>query len=349
MCALKRKDCLDHWRFPGFRTFQPQGGMTAVRLLKRLAAGWLLAAGLLSGGVLQDAAATTVVYFTGFEAGEGYSTSADLAGQNGWVQFGTGGNGVVSNFFEGYGQQAYIGYAAPVNADDTLNVWRPINLSPVPANTPLVRFSVWMAVVDSSNGQQDDFRWSVYNTEGYRLFSLDFDGVTLDVSYVLDDGAGFVGTGRKFAKGTLYELVIFMNLTSNEWSATLAGEVLATAKPITTAGSALNLGDVDAVWSIRTPGSAGDNYLLFDEYRITTGPVVQEPPVLQTVARLAEGGFRLRVFGDPGVTCVVDASSDLQSWIPLETNTVPNDGVFEFQDNHASGLVKRFYRARQWP
>lgn len=349
MNTIQRKDCLKI-RPAGDRCFVlRQLHRWAGAFFRTLAMGGILVLGLLADCARLDAASPTTVFYTGFEAAEGYTTQADLDGQNGWTRFGSGGNGVLNNFFAGYGQQAYIGFTPPANADDTLNVWRPINLAPVPANTPLVQFSVLMAVMDSSNGQRDDFRWSVYNTNGHRLFSLDFDGVSLDISYVLDDGAGFVATGRKFARATIYELIVLMDFSRNQWSATLDDAVLVNARPITTAGSALNLGDVDAVRSIRVPGSAGDNYLLFDEYLITAAPAVAAPPVLQHKARLAGGEFLLRLFGDPGATFVIDASGDLQHWTPVKTNTVPNDGVFDFLDAGAAGQARRFYRARQAP
>ena len=71
------------------------------------------------------------VYSTGFEIAEGYDPELQLVGQNNWVGFGSGGNGIITNFFEGYGQQAYIGFAPPAPKDEVLNVWRPIGLAPI--------------------------------------------------------------------------------------------------------------------------------------------------------------------------------------------------------------------------
>jgi hypothetical protein len=62
------------------------------------------------------AASPTVLYSTGFETSENFTTSADLAGQNGWQGEGSLSqlwNGVLDGAFAGYGQQAYIGFAAP--------------------------------------------------------------------------------------------------------------------------------------------------------------------------------------------------------------------------------------------
>src|SRR5580765_965591 len=71
-----------------------------------------------------------VIYQTGFEFSEGYSTNKDLVDQNGWVKFGSGGNGIVSDFIPGKGQQAYVGFTPPTtNVDSSLFVLQPLNLN----------------------------------------------------------------------------------------------------------------------------------------------------------------------------------------------------------------------------
>src|SRR6185436_10045125 len=119
-------------------------------------------------------------------------------------------------------------------------------------------FSVLMQIDPTSSTNHDDFRWSAYNSEGNRFFSLDFDGVTKTVNYGLDDGMGFFSTATAFEKSQAYDLVITMNFKRNLWSATLNGLPVVNAKPITKVGSALNLGDIDAVWVIRAPDAPGD-------------------------------------------------------------------------------------------
>ena len=39
-------------------------------------------------------------------------------------------------------------------------------------------------------------------------------------------------------------------------------------QPLTTTGAKLDLGDVSAVWVIREVGKPGDNYMVFDDYKI---------------------------------------------------------------------------------
>jgi hypothetical protein len=303
-----------------------------------------IAAGIRVGG-------QTAVYSTGFDFEEGYRTDLDLAGQNGWT--GSGGNGVVTNYFEGLGQQAYIGYSVPPGDTNSLYyVYQPVNLAPIPASEPLVKFSVMMQIVDSTstNGPFDDFRWSVYNTNGMRLFSVDFDNASLQVSYILDNEAGFVPANTKFETTGSYDLEIAMNFARNLWTATLNDVVIINAQPITTIGSPLNLGDVDAIWSVRTPGSPGDNFMLFDNYTIATEALSSIPPRLEPSGLARGGAYSARLYGEPGLVYRVEASADLVHWETLLTFTAPTPGgILDFQDPNASRFTQRFYRARQAP
>jgi hypothetical protein len=58
--------------------------------------------------------------------------------------------------------------------------------------------------------------------------------------------------------------------------------------------------------------------------------------------------FSFNVGGWPGQMIVVEAATNLVSWTPLQTNTVPDAGVFPFVDLNSAGLASRFYRARVW-
>ena len=52
----------------------------------------------------------TDVFSTQFEFSQGYSTNFDLVGQNGWIKYGSGGNGLI---LRDGSQKAYIGFAPP--------------------------------------------------------------------------------------------------------------------------------------------------------------------------------------------------------------------------------------------
>jgi hypothetical protein len=56
----------------------------------------------------------------------------------------------------------------------------------------------------------------------------------------------------------------------------------------------------------------------------------------------------LSLSGLPGQRFVIEASTDLQSWVPLSVVTV-GAGTAEFNDPDASAFGQRFYRARPAP
>ena len=58
-------------------------------------------------------------------------------------------------------------------------------------------------------------------------------------------------------------------------------------------------------------------------------------------ATRAAGQYALIVAGVPGYNYVVQASTDLVNWVPVQTNTAP----FTFVDTNASQFGQRFYRS----
>ncbi len=301
------------------------------------------------------AATPTVIYSTQFEPAEGYNAALDLEDQLGWV--GTGGgsagdNGLTPNYFgglgfPGFGQQGYIG-SSPLDAGtDVLFVWQPLNVAPLASNKPIVKFSVAMMIVDSTNSLYDSFRWSVYTITGRELFTLAFNNADLHISYLLENSTNFVYTGRKFANSALHSLAVTMDFGSNTWSATLDNTLLVTNLPITTTNTPLTLGDIDAVWLYGDSFFPGDNFMLFDNYRITieSRPA---PPRLTPVG-FVNNQFLLNVTGDPGSRYALEVNTNLNNtlgWSPLQTNTAALDGTTLFLDSSSPGHPRRFYRAR---
>ncbi len=304
-------------------------------------------------GVAQPAgngAARRVIYFTGFEVTEGYpaaSENTDLVGQVDWVGDGSGGNGILTNFFEGEGQQAYAGFNPPAAPKDVfLNLWRPLDVATPAPGDSVIRFAVLMQIVDSTNKQYDDFRWSAYNTAGQRLFTLNFDNYTADIGYALDTG-GFVSSGFKFSNDAMYELEIFMNFARTNWTALLNGVVVVDSQPLTTTGLKLDLSDVDAVWALHQAGSAGDNYLIFDNYEIDAEPGATIPSLLELVGRDAQGQFSLMLHGERNMAYAIEVTDDFSAgWTPLATNRLAT-GLWNFTDTTATNYARSFYRARE--
>ena len=301
--------------------------------------------------LLQNAptfAVTTNVYSTQFEAAQGYNINLDLIGQAGWLGSGTGGNGLLTNAIPGQGQQAYIGFDAPNPADNNLVIWKPINFNALAAGYPVVKFSTQMRIADSTTNRYDIFRWSIYNIQGNRLFSLDFDNDFLDIGYLLDGTNQIVFTTNKFVNTATYTLTVAMNFASNRWSASLNNTLIATNKAITTTNAPLNLGDVDAVWlvnQISGTNAPGDNYMIFDNYTITA----EMPPAqVQLLGRTGEGWSLLRVNGQNNSRWSLDATTNLVNWIALKTNVISGT-FFDHVDTTSAGLPRRYYRARLVP
>lgn len=67
---------------------------------------------------------------------------------------------------------------------------------------------------------------------------------------------------------------------------------------------------------------------------------VPAPGVLTAAAKTAAKQFSFTVSGSSNAQYVVEASTDLKTWVPLQTNAVP----FVFVDTNAN-LPQRFYRA----
>lgn len=290
-------------------------------------------------------AQSTVLYETHFERAEGYDPALDLAGQRGWLIDGSGGNGLLEDFLPGFGQQAYIGFTPPLSGSVT-TVWRPVNFNPVPAGNPIVHFSVKMQVVQSTQGGDDDFRWAVYNTNGNRLFGLSFETATQEVWFQNEDLV-FRPTGWSFDFDGTYDLHIWMDFARNSWTALLNDLVLVNGQPISTnSATSRNLGDVDAVWFINNPNGVGNNFMLFDDYRVTADNLKAIPALLEPIGRTAEGYFRFYVHGQPNVPYSVDVTTDFQQWDSLGEFTDP-EGTFIFEDDTAVDYPFGFYRLRE--
>lgn len=307
----------------------------------------LLCAGIVWMGLRLPASAETNVFFTRFEAAENYTEGFTLVGQNGWISSGSGGNGIEAGLLSGQGQQAWIGAYEPDPGDDQLVVWKPIDFNPVAAKLPIVKFSVLMSIEDSTNEQWDSFRWSVYNITGNRLFSIDFDNYyyVSNVSYILDGANPLVVTPVSFTNSLPQTLTLTMNFASNRWSATLDDALIATNQPLTTTGLPLTLGDIDAVWLLFDTNAPGDNYMVFDNYRIAAGP---PPPRLQLLGRAANGQVSLRLWGDSDWRFAIEATTNFNQWTALKTNPVVG-GFFDYLDTSAAAFSRRYYRARWVP
>ena len=257
-----------------------------------------------------------------------------------------GGNGLVENNIDGMGQQAYIGYWPPEEATETFtSLWWPVE--GIEPEETKVTVTVLMMIVDSTNGQRDDFRWTLYNDNVQRLVTLDFDNGTRNINYSLDDDI-FLPTGYSFEYEALYDLKFVMDFAANTWTVSVGDEVLLNAKKLTTTGARLAFGDLGPLWVYRKPEAPGNNYMVFDDYRITvetSDPAPKAPPTLAWTGWANDGRAMLQLGGDATTDYTVEVSDDLKTWTPLQT-AKPGDTGKEVADAGAPGYARRFYRAR---
>lgn len=288
----------------------------------------------------------TNIYFTQFETNQNYNPAFELAGQNGWLMEGTGGNGLINNALgTNEAQSAYVGYWPPLVAGEYLtSIWKPIQLNPKQAGFGQVRFSALMSIIDSSTTNYDNFQWVVYNSKTNRLFTIDFDNYSWAVSYALDGTNTFTTTSVKFTNDVPYLFSITMNFASNRWSATLGGATIATNKLITTVGAELTLGEIDAAWQIYDPRKPGDNYMVFDNYRVAA-QLPPQPGHMRIAITNAQPTIHLR--GTPGARYALEATTNMLNWTALVTNQMTTNG-FSYRDT-AAPVTRRFYRSRLLP
>jgi hypothetical protein len=292
--------------------------------------------------------ALTNLYSTHFERTEGYDTAHELVNQQGWVcdTLSVGGNGLFTN--SPGNQAAYVGLFPLDPPVDSISVWHPINYLPAREQMHLVKLSVSMSIIDSQTTNRNDFQWSVYNLNSNRLFTIDFYNPDLGIYYRLDGTNDFQFTGLTFTNDVVYTLGITMDFALERWAATLDGTLLVTNQPMTTTGAQLGLGDIDAVWAISNINDPGDDFMVFDDYRITAEPSPAATARLSTRGWSTGGAFLLHLTGPSGLRYAIDAASNWQLWTALKTNTV-TDGSFDYIDPTASTFSSRFYRARLVP
>jgi hypothetical protein len=73
------------------------------------------------------------------------------------------------------------------------------------------------------------------------------------------------------------------------------------------------------------------------------------PPQLTHLQSLAGGGFSFTLAGMPLATYIIQVSTDLITWQPIATNSLPANGVLVINDPQPSSFSQQFYRALQAP
>jgi hypothetical protein len=88
-----------------------------------------------------------------------------------------------------------------------------------------------------------------------------------------------------------------------------------------------------------------DQYQGIFHLRLVETPApIEEMPVFALPVQLEDGSVQLNLSGQPNRAYVLEASEDLEQWIPIATNSAPN-GLLIWTDFAATNLNQRFYRA----
>lgn len=295
----------------------------------------------------EDETSTRVLFETGFEISEGYESNANLNGVNGWQTTFDGGSGIPEDeFFEGKGQQAFVGFSPFDGLSDenfSLFLWQPINYSPPQNRQSVISFQVLFQIFDNTDDTKarDDFRWSFFNQDNQRLFTLDFDNNALRLNYLLGSSNEFFETRTTFNNNTIYNLEVQMDFEANSWSAWLNDDLVIENQPAFEDGMQKNLGDVSAMWVVNTPSDPGDNFMIFDDYKIVE-IFSEPPPIVNGEVRISKNDqdvFVLQARAESNSDWTIQGSTNLEDWTPLlQVSLTPDWQEWELDTSDSHGF-----------
>jgi hypothetical protein len=97
-----------------------------------------------------------------------------------------------------------------------------------------------------------------------------------------------------------------------------------------------------------TDGFGGTNF-----QTVFIAPVLPlDPTPLIAVATGGNGVLTLRLGGAPGYTYILETATNLfppENWIPVATNTLGTNSVWQFTDPQVTNFLQRFYRPQLAP
>ena len=223
-----------------------------------------------------------VIYETDFEM---FPLGTNTLGFDGWDD--NDPNSGTSGIYEPGtgGQAAWIGYN-PTRQKE-VNLYRRVN---VPSGTGVVEFSVDLRIVDSTsarNYRRDVFGFPFYNSDGIPFGEILFDNDTQKIIR-WEGGEQWIDTGHSFVRDADYTLSVTMDLDKKKWTAYLGEQLIFKDATMNSTGLPRNLGGVAVRWVPISQGYSGDNYMVFDNYRLST--TKQTPVIISANAAEAKVG-----------------------------------------------------------
>jgi hypothetical protein len=207
----------------------------------------------------------------------------------------------------------------------------------------------------------------------YEVFALAVSGGTLYAGGYFTTAGGNAATNIAQWNGSSWS-ALGSGMSAPVLALAVSGSTLYAGGDFTTAGSsaansiaqwngsiwsALGSGMNDRVWALAVSGStlyaggdfttAGTNAAAYAAMANLAGTPVSVAIITTNGAFGFTGGvFGFDVTGPSGTTVVIQASTDLQTWIPLQTNLL-DSGLLYYSDAQSPGNVQRFYRAHLSP
>lgn len=294
------------------------------------------------------------VFSTAFETGEGFFAGAAIGGTAGWIaspsSLPVAGNTVVSNGFSslgvsGRGQQARLS-AGGATGSGYYELFQPAYATSRPGS--VLRMSMKLATLRSTNSRFDSFTVNIYNAAGYFVASLLFDEYYQVVYQASSALQNYVYTGVSYQASRVYALEITLNYESNTWSAKLDNTQLVSSQPLfATAGTLTrDFGGFSLSLLPATVSIPGNNALLVDDILIEQ---------VQTAALAAPSALTARPYGTSLIYLTwqddlfasryeVERSPDgISGWTKVAT--VEEDQEY-YLDTGLTTATKYYYRLR---
>ena len=116
--------------------------------------------------------------------------------------------------------------------------------------------------------------------------------------------------------------------------------------PYATSLAAFNGADANGTWSLYVVDDAlVDTGMLAGGWSLTLAWESSEPPVpLVQPTLMIDGSAQVTLQAQPGKTYVIEASTDLVNWAPIQTNTL-SGSTYNLVDQQSVNAAQRFYRA----